>query len=278
MYINNRVSEAERPPITIRDLNVSDLTDLPDLWCGNEIYFTTLMNSLSCLFPIGEKFFIRSIRGIEKHVDSARLKNEIRLFCAQEALHGKKYERFNQWIDKCGFPIAALSQVFESQFFKRTKLYGPVFNLALTAALEHLTATMSQSLLESPKILEKFHSKAKPLVVWHAVEEIEHKAVAFDVLQEINKSYFLRILAMLVACTELSFGLLYIMVRCLVARRQLFKLASLCRLISLGLSSGFVWTIVKGVCAYFRPNFHPWDSDDRALLAHHLSTIEGNYV
>src|SRR4029079_15061731 len=64
----------------------------------------------------------------------------------------------------------------------REKLLPPISNLALTAALEHFTATLAELLLTDEDARAMFgEPAARDLFVWHALEESEHKAGAFDV-------------------------------------------------------------------------------------------------
>ncbi len=68
--------------------------------------------------------------------------------------------------------------------------------LATTIALEHFTAIVAHQLLTNPKATEGMHPNVKPLWLWHAVEETEHKAVCFDVYQQVGGGYLNRALNM----------------------------------------------------------------------------------
>ncbi len=47
-------------------------------------------------------------------------------------------------------------------------------------ALEHFTAILAHQLLADPRHLEGAEKETADLWRWHAVEEIEHKGVAYD--------------------------------------------------------------------------------------------------
>src|SRR5690606_41942592 len=58
-----------------------------------------------------------------------------------------------------------------------------------TCALEHFTAMLAETILEHPEMLEGMDERVLPLWLWHAVEESEHKSVAFDVYQDRSEEH-----------------------------------------------------------------------------------------
>lgn len=271
------VADNGRPEIVVRNFEFAPDASIPALWCGGEPYFTALMNALSCMFPAGERFFIRSVRRVEGLVKDPALRRDVRLFCAQEALHGSKYERLNSWIGNCGYPVSGVIRKLELSLVRMAAFYGPSVNLSRTVAFEHITSVLSQALLENTKVLEQFHPAVRPLAVWHALEEIEHKAVAFDVLQAVQPCYPLRLFGFVLAVIELTFFTCAIWFWFLAFRKELVCFGSLSRLLMLGFGSGFVWKVLKGLFAYVAPSFHPWKTDDRALIAKYAEMISGRF-
>ena len=69
--------------------------------------------------------------------------------------------------------------------------------LAITAALEHYTATLAECLLSKPEAQALLgETEVRSLLLWHALEESEHKAVAFDVYRAAGGPEWLRIRTM----------------------------------------------------------------------------------
>lgn len=143
---------------------------------------STLMYAMSASFPDGERFFIDSVRHYQKDIKDPVLLAQVRGFIGQEAHHSRIHEEFNTQAETLGMAMKKI----ESRFKKGTdtaRSLSPGRQLAITSALEHITATLAQWTLENPKAgLEGGkHSPLRELLIWHAMEEIEHKAVAFDV-------------------------------------------------------------------------------------------------
>jgi hypothetical protein len=133
--------------------------------------------------------------------------------------------------------------------------------LAATAALEHFTAGIAQLLLEDPKVFEGTDPGVRALWMWHAAEEVEHKATCFDLYRQLGGSYGERI--------GLLFGAWFLILRISMVNTYvlLWKDGKL-----------FTWDAVKGhwylfgprgvlsrmlptFLSYLAPRFHPWKSD-----------------
>ena len=68
------------------------------------------------------------------------------------------------------------------------------FNLAYAEGFEALALVIGQMLIEDRvHLFGNSNSAVSSLVLWHFVEEIEHKSVAYDVLHHLHPGYFLRI-------------------------------------------------------------------------------------
>ncbi|MEM9254752.1 MAG: metal-dependent hydrolase [Pseudomonadota bacterium] len=148
---------------------------------GNPI-ISTLLYAMSASFPDGERFFIESVRHYQKRIDDPVLAKQIRGFIGQEAHHGNVHEAFNAQAQSLGVAMDKLQRYFKRRLSMAKRRLGHSQQLAITAALEHVTATLAQWTLENPQATEGEHqSPLREMLIWHAMEEIEHKAVAFDV-------------------------------------------------------------------------------------------------
>ncbi|MEZ5573093.1 MAG: metal-dependent hydrolase [Halioglobus sp.] len=156
----------------------------------NEKYFfrdnpilSTLMYALSASFPDGERFFIDTVRHYQKDIHDPLLSAQIRGFIGQEAHHSRIHEEFNERAETLGIAMERVRRRFARRIGIARRKLNPGQQLAVTAALEHITATLAQWVLENPEagIGGSNHSPLREMLIWHAMEEIEHKAVAFDV-------------------------------------------------------------------------------------------------
>jgi predicted metal-dependent hydrolase len=149
---------------------------------GNPI-LSTLMYAMSASFPDGERFFIDSVRHYQKRIDDPVLQAQIRGFIGQEAHHSHTHEAFNDRAGELGMAMDRIQARFKRRLDFAKRRLTPAQQLGVTAALEHVTATLAQWTLENPEagLHERDNSPLREMLVWHAMEEIEHKAVAFDV-------------------------------------------------------------------------------------------------
>ncbi len=232
-----------------------------------------LFNALSLIFPEGERFFIRSVKKFADRAETQQEKDEIKAFIGQEVQHGRAHELFNN---------SVMAQYYDTQPFMRIykylaydviepvidKVLGEEVNLAVTAAAEHYTATWAEAMLGSER-LARFQSESlKRLAVWHSLEELEHKHVAFDLLKKVNPSYAVRIAGLLLSTGQFigftALGLALLMVQeKQINWREFFAGARA----DADNPSGLTNLFVRGFKNYLRPDFHPSDRDDSELRA-----------
>jgi hypothetical protein len=186
-----------------------DFDAVPKHWFAGSVIGTAFANGLNLLFPAGERFFVRSVRHYLDRVQDPKLREDVKGFSGQEGLHAYAHERQFEALEKQGFAIRPFLRFYEAFAYGFIEKVAPAqLCLAATAACEHFTATMATNALlrEAEGALLLKEPTMRALLLWHAVEEIEHRAVAFDVLNELNPSYELRVAGLAVA-TTLLFGL-----------------------------------------------------------------------
>lgn len=244
-------------------------------WHADGVHVSQFLNTLSLFFPQGERFFIESVRHYRDQIVEPELKASVKAFIAQEAMHGREHQIYNDAMEAAGFPIKAMEAHVTRRLKHLQKVSSPAYCLAVTVALEHLTAIMADALLKSPAALADAEPRFKALWEWHALEETEHKAVAFDVYQQVVgtgvKAYMLRC-ATLVMATTIFFSLCTVFyLRILRRSRALTNLRgwwSLTR--HLWLRPGVFRKALPAWFAWFKPGFHPWQHDNR----HHLDQLD----
>lgn len=250
----------------IRNLRF-DLDGVPRYWHGGRRSVTLFLNNLSIFFPPGERFFIASVKSHARHVKDEKLLRDIKAFIGQEGVHSREHVAYNRMIEAQGFPARRMEKGVEWLIRVGTRFLPRSHRLALTCALEHFTALMADMLLSDSRLLEGAHPAMAGLWRWHAAEENEHKAVAFDVYRATGGSYAIRVLSM-VAITLIFWG--YVLVQqarfmkldgCLFSLREWTSLVRF-----LFVEPGGMGRLFRPYLAYYRPGFHPWENDNQALL------------
>lgn len=261
-----------------------EFTEVPRYWADGDAGLTHYMTALSALFPDGEKFFVDSVRAVrnDPKLADTRMQKEISAFIGQEAMHSKEHLAFNQSAQNYGYDVRTLERmtgkVISSGVNAILRVFKPFgFNremvgLTATCALEHFTATIATELLTNTELHKLFKDQTMyKLWMWHAVEENEHKAVAFDVYEAMYgkgpKAYALRSSAMAIAMVVLFFTQSYFTAR-LMKQDGKLTYKDMKRVIWFMYGrKGFMTNQLHDLLSFFRPNFHPNDFDTDALLA-----------
>ena len=263
--------------ITIRDERFNrDST--PRKWWAGEPFGTAWHNALSATFPRGEAFFIEAVKAHREGADP-KLEAEIRAFVKQEINHTREHIAFNRLAEDHGYDIKAIDTRV-AELLALTKNRPAIANLAVTMALEHYTAMMAAEFLANPAHFKDADPEVRAMWRWHSAEEIEHKGVAFDTWNHATRDWTawrrwkVRSLVMLTVTTRFfknrwkdSLNLLeQDGITGWKAKWGLFSY--------LAWKPGIVRRIFPAWLAYFKPNFHPWDHDDRELIG----LYEGEFV
>ena len=284
--MNAKVSISKRAGASfpVRRMNFNFDT-VPEYWMGGNAGLTHFMTALSALFPAGEKFFIDSVRAVRYHPilkNNADLQKEISAFIGQEAMHTHEHVGFNASAQKFGHDVDALerhtdtviqtTRKFMAKLAKPIGITQEMVDLTTTTALEHFTATIASQLLSNSHIQELMTDDTmKTMWLWHAIEENEHKAVAYDVFEGVFgkglRAYALRTSSLVISMVILFFIQNYFLWRLLKQDKQL-NLENL-RMIyryAYSPSKGIITGMGKEMLLYFNPNFHPNDFDTTTLL------------
>jgi predicted metal-dependent hydrolase len=253
--------------LEVRNLRFRIGEGVPRHWHGGRRAITLFFDNLSLFFPPGERFFISSVKAHAHLADTPALAQDVRAFCAQEAVHSREHVRYNRMLDAQGYPASELERRIEARLLQVSRRASPRRQLAITCALEHFTALMGHTVLADPRLLAGADPEMADLWRWHAAEENEHKAVAFDVYQRAGGNYFERT-ATMVAATVVFWTLVMIhQVRLMHADRCLFSFAEWRSLFwFLLVQPGGLRRIAGKYLHYYRPGFHPWELDNHALL------------
>lgn len=266
-----RPSRANTPPHVViepRKVNIDFESGSERYWYRGSPGLTFFIDSLSTLFPEGEKFFIESVRNFADRIDDPELEKQARAFYAQEGQHTREHRDYNARVAARGFDVPKIER--ETKFFLdlARRFLSKKDQLAITCALEHFTAIMAHQLLADPSYTEGTPEAYAQLWRWHAAEETEHKSVAYDVYQAVGGGYFRRTFTMLTVTAGFMFAVARIWLHMMVRDRKLLDLKSWGALIKWGLiNPGFARKSARLWLDYFKPGFHPWDHDNSEYIA-----------
>ncbi len=260
-----------RPSIVARGFRANQGALSQRHWVRNDPCFTAFFNALSAVFPHGETFMIKSLMPWVDRVP-AGLKAQVEAFIEQEAGHAREHGAMNKALVGAGYDIEPLDRKIRGfvAFFQDA---SDMVKLTATMCIEHFTAIIAAELLENRYHLDGVEDEMRELWLWHAVEEVEHKGVAYDVWKHATKDwnpvkrYLWRSFFMLAVTT--SFFINRSLGQIELLRQDGYgPLWSLKNIMQAGFGSGGIGRNVLGPwAAFFRPGFHPWDKDDRLLLA-----------
>jgi predicted metal-dependent hydrolase len=243
----------------------------PRWWANNDPIATAFWNALSATFPHGEKFFMDSVRHFRDQVSPA-LQEQIKGFITQEAIHTREHLAFNRLVSDHGYVIDEIDAQNKADLDEARQEH-PIGQLAVTMGLEHFTAILAHALLTDERHLAGAPKEVRDLWRWHAMEEIEHKAVAFDTYMEAMKDasaferWKIRCLVMVQATWDLAVFQKWAMGKLLAQDGIDIKKARWRLLKFLLLEPGIIRSMAGAYLSYFLPGFHPWRTDDRHLLA-----------
>jgi len=275
-----QTTSAPRKVPTRRISFEASLQDLPKHFAaGGDLISSHVAASLSAVFPDGEDFFVRSVRHYRSEITDPELKRQVTGFIGQEAMHGREHRAFNNRLAELGYPTKRFERWTERGLKARERFLPPVSNLAATAALEHFTATLAELVLSSDEVQAMFgHQEVKNLFLWHALEESEHKAVAFDVYKAVGGSERVRVMTMNFLCVGFVGGMTFQVIVSLLGDRDTFrrgKLRNSWRAIrSSPLMRRELWRQLRD---YNRPDFHPDDRDTSELVERWRTELFGEH-
>src|SRR5580692_11437371 len=265
----SQTSNPDRRVQTRRMAMEESFQDVPRHFAADDdLIGSHLAATLSAVFPEGEDFFVRSVRHFRDQITDPALKRQVAGFIGQEAVHGREHRVFNDRLAALGYPTKKYERFTKAGLRFRERILPAISNLAATAALEHFTATLAELVLTSEEIRQLMGADAvRDLFVWHALEESEHKAVAFDVYRAVGGGERLRAWTMNFFRFGFVLGMGLAVVLSLLGDRATDRKGNLRgswrRLKASPIVDPAIWAQLKD---YNRSDFHPDDSDTTELV------------
>lgn len=263
------------------DLSFKNWSENQRYYFGNNVVATHIMNSLHVIVPVGERFFIRSVRAFAPQTVNEDLKARLKIFFGQENIHDKEHVKFWQVLREQGLEVDLFDSIYQKTAFQILepaieKLFGKKIMLATTVALEHYTASLaSEALRAQSQTMKLMPGAMKELMTWHAIEELEHKAIAFDLLEETDSNYALRVSGFLLGSIMLNiytFTGFFIFLwsdKQITFARLLKDLYEFPKMIL-----PMTQHILPELLMYFQPGFHPDDIQNENLIAENLPSVK----
>lgn len=260
----------------------------------DDVVSAHMLAVLSGLFPDGEEMFIESVRHYRDRVTDPDLKRQVNAFIGQEVIHGRNHRKLNARLAELGYRskvvedsmaadamgltpgmkrfiwvisrVGPLKGLYEQLDERTEDDIDPVFRLAMTAALEHYTAVMAEQLLTEGGLQYLFADpKLFRFFAWHAIEESEHRSVAFDVFELVGDEET-RIQAMKLAGMGLAFITVWHTVAGVVKDERSWRGLGLAKSLWRNRDNPLISKrFRKRIAEYYREGFHPLDHDTTEL-------------
>ncbi|MCG8673718.1 MAG: metal-dependent hydrolase [Pseudomonadales bacterium] len=257
-----------KPEIRARKMkfNFSDIKNA-NYWGGNAIV-SSYFAAMSATFPPGEKEFIESVRLFQDRINDPHLKKEIKEFIGQEGQHSHQHRKINEAFAEQGWDTERIEGKLRNKIANLNRVLSDESRLARTVCFEHITAIMSEFILENQEVLDDLPESLKSLFLWHTVEEIEHKSVAFDVYETLvgDRNHLRRHMALVTI--DFSITMLYYQVLAHIWARSLPSWSDLKGAWKFFFGKkGMISNMRQPYLNFYRKDFHPWEVDNSDLIA-----------
>jgi predicted metal-dependent hydrolase len=252
--------------LTVRKLLIDLSQGFGRHWLGGDAYRTQLFNALSMTFPIGEQMFIDSLRAVPPERLDPALRAQVKDFIGQEASHRFVHVQYNAQLARQGLP-----HTLEPKLVRRVQLIDTLdvrSRVAITCALEHYTAILADGVLRHPEWLLDAEPAMRTLWSWHAAEETEHKAVAFEAYRAAGGGYWRRVLWYVHVSLIFWRDTFVQTVHNLRNDGELYNARTWASAIRTWFGRrGLAWHLLLPSLRYLSPRFHPWQHDNTRLVA-----------
>lgn len=251
------------------------LNEMPKYWFGDDPFKTRFIEAVSMSFPDGERYFIESVRAYRDDITDKELKLAVKNFIMQEAQHGIAHDNMNSLLKQQGMPVDDQVDEIKRQLSYLTQNRSRKFNIAYTAGCEHMTAMLAKAFYSHQETMRDSHPNMRAMFAWHAIEEMEHRSVCFDVMKDIaDVGYPMRVSTMLM--TGVALVTFSIKRTDALLKADGFSKLKRAKMITEGMKwlfgkQGALSKVFTDYLDYFRPDFHP---DDHTVVHNYNTWVE----
>ena len=243
---------------------------IPRHWAGGDAVKTHFLNGISAILPQGEEYFVQTVRDNMDRITDPELAVMCRKFFGQEGHHTNEHRTFNEYlVNKQGYKhLPRLEKWMWSLVDFFSAITDDDTHLIFVSGAEHMTAVTGHQVLSEADYWLEDNNPLSSILIWHAVEEVEHKSVVYDVHDHLGGSYWKRILWMPAIVSVVATGVVANQLYMLHADGELKKPKTWWRLFNFYFGIGGVSQKLfsKEFLSYMLPSFHPWQLDDRHLI------------
>ena len=267
------------------------------LWSGLPMHYvpgdpiaTHAINVLHMLLPAGEEWFVATFKDVLPLIHDEKLRDDVIGFIGQEAVHADAHTGVLDHLCANGIDPGLFTDQIHWLF---EKMLGPrpmtglkqdnylVERLALIAAIEHITAFLGDWVLNAEGLdRAQIDPTMLDLLRWHGAEEVEHRSVAYDVLQYFDSGYARRVRAQIVVIPLIVYlwvrGVRFLMrndplLAELSMHRRKPHWSDWFRAARRGVLPGPV-ELARRMSTYFLPSYHPSKECSTAQAVQYLAT------
>lgn len=191
--------------MTVRQMGFAYPQTMSGHWNAKRPEFSQIVNAASLAMPYLEPYLIRTMRLARAQIRDEALRRELDSYVSQEASHYRQHRKFNEELKARGYRSIEKLEAKIDASYKRIEAGGSLAsNLAYAEGFESMALAIGEMLIEDRDFLfGESESGVASLVLWHFVEEIEHKNVAYDVFEHVAGNYFRRVGGFLHAATHI---------------------------------------------------------------------------
>ncbi|MHA1886026.1 MAG: metal-dependent hydrolase, partial [Promethearchaeota archaeon] len=242
-------------------------------WIKNDPIETHFFNAFQSTFPEGEKLFIQAaIDGAnilkQQGKMHQQLVKDLEGFIKQEARHSQQHTLWTSALIHIGYEKMGLfnDQLRRFRVWSRKRV-PLILRLAFTAAAEHYTASLAFMFARiKPEILESSSLPFRRLLLYHAMEEIEHKSVCYDVYQIFSGNYCIRLFGLFLVSLDLAINI-FLRFRYLLKKDGIWDRNHVQKFRKYLIGrEGLIRGLLFQILTYLKPSFHPWDTDERIFI------------
>ncbi|MFP5580012.1 MAG: metal-dependent hydrolase [Acidimicrobiia bacterium] len=263
--------------VETRRIAVPHEDGMPRHFVDGDLLQSHIMATLSATFPKGEQFFVDSVRAFRSEIDDDELRRQVAGFIGQESMHGREHDRFNEILAEMGYPTRFVDGATGAVMGLMQRVLPPSVQLAVTAAAEHFTSVLAEQILEEDAFADQdLPEDVKDLFRWHALEECEHKAVAYDVYQRCVGNEAVRLATMHALTALLGAVVVSSLLGTVLSDRSARNPVRFVRsVLNLRRSPFARKKIALRLLEYNRPGFHPDDRDTELLVTQWREALFG---